>query len=456
MCACGASYSKFKHKCDIPSCARDLPKISASTTHLPTSDFLKNEAEAEKKGNHNACGPQVTMYSFLPSEKKIVQKTASLNSLNQIPNVESRNLPDLHATPYLFLDPLDVNPGCEDGVRLILNQFIEEGGPNQKIIPVVFDGGPLRMAHKLLCLEPHVFGRILLIPGAGHEELTMYRAFFQLIWHVLGEEFAISHGYTTERQQLYLQNVGDTHKGAEAHAILLEGLWHEVLYLYLVETRFTGDKNGFFDFLKETIYDDILYFGTLILLFRKGVRKNNFEMTHSAQTAFLPMWFTCAHPIYRMVIPAFLSDFLVMPENLKVAVRYWFHGTVTGTPDKCEGLDFVGESYNRYVLSTIPPRPTFNDWRIGIQSEGFVQTCREITKELVGKVPFHNCTATPHTPDVLSWHETLHGKLDLSKKNLKGDDIPNPTVFLTASTLMRDHLSKQFKTFTPFSKSSLR
>jgi len=167
------------------------------------------------------------------------------------------------------------------------------------------------------------------------------------------------------------------------------------------------------------------------------------------------MWFTCAHPIYRMVIPAFLSDFLVMPENLKAAVRYWFHGTVTGTPDKCEGLNFIGESYNRYVLSTIPPRPTFNDWRIGIRSEGFVQTCQEITKELVGKVPFRNRTATPHTPDVLSWHETLHGKLDLSKKNLKGDDIPNPTVFLTASTLMRDHLSKQFKTFTPFSKSSL-
>ena len=68
----------------------------------------------------------------------------------------------------------------------------------------------------------------------------MYHAYFQLILEVLGEEFAISHGYTTERQQLYLRSVADMHKGAEAHKILLEGLWHKVIYLYLEETQYKG------------------------------------------------------------------------------------------------------------------------------------------------------------------------------------------------------------------------
>lgn len=52
--------------------------------------------------------------------------------------------------------------------------------------------------------EPALFCQILPIPGSGHEELTMLQACFELVWSILGEEFAVSHGYKTEWQQEYL------------------------------------------------------------------------------------------------------------------------------------------------------------------------------------------------------------------------------------------------------------
>ena len=117
--------------------------------------------------------------------------------------------------------------------------------------------------------------------------------------------------------------------------------WHEVICLYQEKNSNDGDVQGLREFMKTSVFGDILFFGNLILQFHEGVHENDFQKVHAARTAFLPMWWTCSHPVYRMVIPAFLRDYIEMPEILKSAVRKWMHGSISGTPEKFEGLDFV-------------------------------------------------------------------------------------------------------------------
>lgn len=452
-CACGASYPKGKRKCDIPSCGLSLPKAQEpSNANSKSMEFLKDSAIAEKKRVEETLGPRITMY--YPKNDSLTKKSGRWNSF-EVPNSAEKPEMSLPATPYIFMDPIDVNPGSEDGIRVILRQAIEDAGPNRKIIPIVLDGGPLRLAHKLLRQEPDVFGRILPIPGAGHEELTMLRAFFNLVWCILGEEFAISHGYKTDSQQKYLRGVGDTHKGIEAHDILMEGLWREAIHIYHRNSGNPAEKGKFSEFLKETIFSDLIFHGTMIQLFHQGVRQNNFEMAHAARVAFLPMWWTCSHPVYRLVIPAFVRDFRQMPELLQGAVKSWIHGSVTGTKGKYEGLDFVGESFNRLVMAAVPSKPTFTDWEVGVRTENVVSNCREKLEEFTGKVPSTSRSKMLHVPDVLSWREALRKNFDLSPKTLKGKRVQNTDVFAKARRTMSDFLDAQFRDLKPFSKSSL-
>ena len=174
-CVCGLTYPKGKRKCDSLSCGLSLPNAPNTRNSMSKSmEILKESAVSEKMATQESLGPRFTFY--YPQNATLTKKSSCWNSFKPpVPN-ESVNTPP-PATPYIFLDPLDVNPGSEEGVRVILQRIIDESGPDRKIIPIVLDGGPLRLAHKLLRLEPNVYGKILPIPGAGHEELTMLCAF---------------------------------------------------------------------------------------------------------------------------------------------------------------------------------------------------------------------------------------------------------------------------------------
>ena len=94
------------------------------------------------------------------------------------------------------------------------------------------DGSPLRILNRIVRDDPSKM-LIIPIPGAGHEEMNMLRAFNSLVWPLWGDEFAESHGFSTERQKKLIEEVWDMHKGADAHKILLEGLFRELVYHFL-------------------------------------------------------------------------------------------------------------------------------------------------------------------------------------------------------------------------------
>ena len=119
-------------------------------------EILKESVVSEKVVTQESLGPHFTFY--YPQNATLTKKSSCWNSFKlPVPN-ESMNTPP-PATPYIFLDPLDVNPGSEEGVRVILQRSIDESGPDRKIVLIVLDGGPLCLAHKLLRLEPNVYGK---------------------------------------------------------------------------------------------------------------------------------------------------------------------------------------------------------------------------------------------------------------------------------------------------------
>ena len=195
-CDCGLAHPKGKQKCD---CGRLLPSFSVMRQSLLTEAdaFLKNETLEGKKNKEMSRGPLFTMYYMENGKESLSSKTSLWNTFSP-PSLNDDATPVDHATPHLFLGPLDVNPGCKEGLCKVLESLVNEAGPDREIIPVVLDGSPFHLAHKLIRLEPASFHHILLIPGVGHEELNMYRLFFELIWSIMGKEFSISHGYQTE------------------------------------------------------------------------------------------------------------------------------------------------------------------------------------------------------------------------------------------------------------------
>ena len=236
----------------------------------------------------------------------------------------------------------------------------------------------------------------------------------------------------------------------------MEGLWREAIHLYRQKSGDLSEKGKFFEFLKETIFFDLIFYGTMIQLFHQGVRRNDFEMAHSARIAFLPMWWTCSHPVYRLVIPAFVRDFCQMPVLLQDAVKSWVHGSVTGTNRKFEGLDFVGESFNRLVMSAVPSKPTFKDWEVGVRTEKIVSKCRDKLEDFTGKVPTSSHSKMLHAADILSWQAVLRTYFNLSPTTLKGKKVQNADVFATAKHTMKDFLRDQFRDLKPFLKSKIR
>ena len=238
--------------------------------------------------------------------------------------------------------------------------------------------------------KPLDYQKIVLIPGAGHEEMNMLKSYLALTWEIWGEEFSKSHGFTSPNQLKMMRDVWDFHKSSAAHRILMKGFLLELIDLWLKENP-TGSLD---DFLKSSglLYNcpsppppsstpsspssssispsfaitkkflvPLLQQGLNIILFHKGVRKKNFKLAQAARVAFLPMWFTESHPVYRMGVCNFLRDFSLMPDLLKEGISEWMFASKTGTVNRNQGLDFVGEELNRNIIRGVHPCPTLQN-----------------------------------------------------------------------------------------------
>jgi len=281
----------------------------------------------------------------------------------------------------------------------------------------------------------------------------MMKAFNSLIWPLWGSEFAASHGFTTDRQQQLIRDVWDMHKCAEAHEIMMEGLWREVIRQFLITQEKEKTYEEFQKWWEGKWMVPILNAGTFIMAFRKGVRENSFDLVHAARLCFLPMWWTTNHPVYRVAIAAFLRDFFLLPQRLQDQVKSWMLGTDSGNAKKHQGLDFVGEGKNRLVLRGVCPTPTFKAWFQAVRLETVFNHLRE---QMEGDTNLSCCRSpTTHVADLLSWREALRGFLSVeTPSNLKGKLVRKKNIFVVARQNMLQFVAQEMKFFGPIGQQS--
>ena len=289
-------------------------------------------------------------------------------------------------------------------------------------VPACADGGPLRKLYQIRKRSGGrgKFSKILPISGAGHEEMNMMRAYFSLIWPLWGDKFSVSHGWSSDNQKSFIREVKDTHKSADALRILMEGLLSEWLrhhysknngaksYACLIKDLLYFSEGDSVD-MGEGFDEGLLRFGLAILAFREGVRKKDPVLVHAARVAFLPVWRTHSHPTYATIIPLFVREYSLLPDEVRESVDSMMVSSNTGTIGKCQGLDFIGEEYNKKMKVGLASHPSQQQWVQATRLQPVIDTIREKVDDYFGALPTDRRDRSPfcHYPDILSWRATL-------------------------------------------------
>jgi hypothetical protein len=281
--------------------------------------------------------------------------------------------------------------------------------------------------------------------------MTMMKAWYGLIWPFLGDEFNHCHDLTSEAQKKMIPKVWCMHKSHEGVVLIIEALWREIVQMWIEKGK--EELNGdFYATWVDTWVGRFIYFGTLILLFREGVRSNDFTKMHAARIAFLPMWWTNSHTIYREVVPSFIRDYALMPNVLKEKIQMWMCGTNTGNESKYQGLDFVGEELNKMLLNVVKNSPTFEDWKEAVRILTLSKSLQEKLKEYAYPTSSSNSSmGDRHIAEFARFRHAIRRKLVLeTPTTLSGKKCDYPDVFETAESNMEEFLKKYLLKWEPF------
>lgn len=298
-----------------------------------------------------------------------------------------------------------------------------------------------------------MYGAILPIVGAGHEEKNMLIAFQDIVWPVFGEKFALSQGMTSPSLQKVIYKASQHHKTFEVHTILMEGLWLHLIRDFIKER---GDKtlDAFMEWWPRSWLADLLLQGLVILFFQKAVRKWCFRSVHACRMVFLPMWFTGSHPIYRLGMCSFIRDYILMPEVLKEKMSEWSFATKTGKHEKYQGADYVLEEYNKTLLRCLCPSPSFPDW---FQTTRLIPLIEHVRNEFREKMKRTDTgenererTPADHSLDLLLWESDLYRDNDFFSRpkclNSKSE-LVHQNVFERAKKYLLLYVEKNFLRF---------
>lgn len=314
------------------------------------------------------------------------------------------------------------NPNSKTAIKHVLTEIKKQGelGEKRKWVRVGFDGVPYNIALGLMeslvvcevCeaeverskFESHVlkyhadlqnvahkkvFGDLLLVPGAGHMEINMLRAFFSLC-----KEFCLNHaasclGFCSKKATEYLTNGVNHHLTWQVLNIVFEAFALELVWVYVnyyvqrnedasVKSFVTWKINNVKSATYIFVYDLIFHFYTAFKLFRGGVRKNNSSSMLAGRQALCPLMYAGKHPIYQKILYNDMVVRVCAPEILKEYICRNESFSATGDSTKGEGGDYLTEGENRGLKSHLPPgKPTLELWQQSSRCHSKLQVIRQ-------------------------------------------------------------------------------
>jgi hypothetical protein len=470
---CRKRFKRTDQKCH--SCDVKLPLVGTQALVSSSMEVLKKSSVSDERRN------LVTLY---------VTKEGELEKSSPIPlrSIEivhrEKPIPSEKHEKVVFLDPVSGNPSSYVVVEKVLNGLVDQF-PERTFLPVCVDGSPLRLMYESLRDEKCSYGKIIPFPGLGHEQMNMISSYFSLIWPFWMGEFCKAHGFTKDQKEKFIK-VFDTHKCAEALQIMLEGIVKEQIREYLswckikhllpslphfllqagLRWKSESPSSARFNYLhpvpptpptpstSSTSSDlsfswmsSLLLPGLAILAFVHSVRTCQYKTIHAARLAFLDVWFTLPHPIYRFVIPSFIRDLVVMPDSLRENVQRWTVGSNTGNEGKFQGLDFVGEELNKVVKGGLPPSPSFDQWKSSVRMIPLIKKIRfdlEMTNLLPNTVFVDNFFVMRFQPDIISWRSSLRRShlFQLPWHSMDGQIVSNVNVFPEAAIQKQHYIQR--------------
>jgi hypothetical protein len=198
------------------------------------------------------------------------------------------------------------------------------------------------------------------------------------------------------------------------------------------------------------------------MAFVKGVRTRNHQLLHSARLAFLDVWFTHRHPLYKMVITSTIRDISLMPVELFKILPQWNIGTNTGREGATQGLDFVGEELNKVLKGGLSSCANVEAWIKATRLVPLIGTIRDEFEQHTNLDLSHGISfgqaGGRYQPDVVAWRSVLRKNkiLQIPWKNISGRSIsPQPqNLFLKASKQKTLYIEKQILNFGPIVEAS--
>jgi hypothetical protein len=463
---CSRLYPNTKQVCGI--CIVKLPLVGDRVFTPSAPDVLLKAIIPEVK--------RIPVTSYAASQDGLQrQKPVSLTQLDDTRQEEEGK--SLRITKSLLLDPEGVDPGSYVGVERVLNRLLKET-PKREFLPVCVDGVPLQMIYQLV-RENKKYEEILPLIGLGHEQMNMMSSFFSLIWGLWGPEFCVAHGYFSQLQQQRMKKISDTHKSFEGLQVMLEGILKEQMKEYL--SLENSLPCSFADFLRKSglqypasrssqhpfaWLNQTLLHGLEVLAFVRGVREQNFHLLNSARIAFMDVWFTHSHPIYRMNITSTIRDLSLMPDEVYNMISQWTIGTNTGNACKNQGLDFVGEELNKIVKDGLSCCVEEEDWR---EVTRLVPLIQQIKKEFgtetninrhISHTAYREERKRPQLrSDVVSWRSVIREKKMIltpwtSITTGKSVTQESQNLFQIASTQKLEYIKMQILKHGPITKAT--
>lgn len=220
------------------------------------------------------------------------------------------------------------------------------------------------------------FDWIYLRIGAGHLEMNVIRAFFELNWVPFLKKMCEILGFKTERAQAFAKTCKDHHLAWQLLLIFHTAATRELVLPYVracIRMNETPSTSGYMQYFKTNqaanpnhsyLHTQVFRFSQAIINLRMAIRKNNATLAHSAKFHTKELFWGRVHPHYRNIELFDTIQYMNMPNEVKLVWDAHTSITVTGNESTGQDFDFILEEVNRQVKKYLPTGslPSDNMW----------------------------------------------------------------------------------------------
>ncbi|XP_053372706.1 uncharacterized protein LOC123550186 isoform X2 [Mercenaria mercenaria] len=176
--------------------------------------------------------------------------------------------------------------------------------------------------------------------------------------------YAINYIFETSIQEIMFTFLKHCHQNSSSTSITS-------FYTYI---QISEDKN--FRFMCDVTINYVLP----IIVYRAGVRRNNFKYISAGKAQFLKLFFAFGMKNYQELLIKDIQMYVLAPPEVKDFLEKTQSFTVSGHPSKGEGGDFVLEAINGKIKRWLPPGiPEEKHWQEVCRNADLLEKIRDNT-----------------------------------------------------------------------------